>query len=144
MVLLKEKRPTGRVVVMLTVADGGCVVVRSREEWGELMHAVPDGARYAVIDAPSGEVITIRNVGGLKVVVEGDSTVYSNGVDLRVRGCARAYVSGRAFVMALGNARVCGLPAMFVLRRMMRCACGRMARVWWTLTRWRMWWLEAT
>lgn len=91
---------------MLTVTDGGCVVVRSREQWSELMHAVPEGARYVVVDAPSGEVIAIRNVGSLKVVVEGDSTVYSNGVDLRVRGCARAYVSGQAFVMALGNARV--------------------------------------
>ena len=111
---------------MLTVTDGGCVVVRSREQWSELMHAVPEGARYVVVDAPSGEVITIRNVGSLKVVVEGDSTVYSNGVDLRV-------------VM-----RACGPPATFALRRTMGCACGRMARAWWTLTRWRMWWQEAT
>ena len=66
---------------MVSVTDGGGVVVRHREQWRELMRrGMPDDALYVIIDAPASEVITVRGDGGVPLVVRGDSSVVSLGL----------------------------------------------------------------
>lgn len=97
--------------------EWGQVTVRSQEEWDALMRRKPAGARFARIDAPASETIRLLySDNGLTVIVAGESSVVTIGVDVRVWACdrvvvragddVRVWASGMCVVYARENATV--------------------------------------
>jgi len=87
--------------------EWGQVTVRSQEEWDALMRRKPAGARFARIDAPATETIRLLySDNGLTVIVAGESSVVTIGVDVRACDNARVRASGVCIVSAQENVRV--------------------------------------
>ena len=104
--------------------SGGQVTVRSQEEWDALMRRKPAGARFARIDAPATETIRILySDNGLSVIVAGESSVVTIGVDVRACDNARVRASGVCIVSAQENVRVWACDRVVV-------HAGDDARVW--------------
>lgn len=104
--------------------NGGQVTVRSQEEWDALMRRKPAGARFARIDAPATETIRLLySDNGLSVIVAGESSVVTIGVDVRACDNARVRASGVCIVSAQGNVRVWACDRVVV-------HAGDDARVW--------------
>lgn len=92
---------------MFDMNEWGQVTVRSQEEWDALMRRKPDGARFARIDAPATETIRLLySDNGLSVIVAGESSVATLGVDVRACDNARVRASGVCIVSAQENVRV--------------------------------------
>ena len=87
--------------------EWGQVTVRSQDEWDALMRRKPSGARFARIDAPASETIRLLySDNGLSVIVAGESSVVTIGVDVRACDNARVRASGVCIVSAQENVRV--------------------------------------
>lgn len=92
---------------MFEMNEWGQVTVRSQEEWDALMRRKPAGARFARIDAPASETIRLLySDNGLSVIVAGESSVVTLGVDVRACDNARVRASGVCVVSAQENVRV--------------------------------------
>lgn len=92
---------------MFEMNEWGQVMVRSQEEWDALMRHKPAGARFARIDAPASETIRLLySDNGLTVIVAGESSVATLGVDVRACDNARVRASGVCVVSAQENVRV--------------------------------------
>lgn len=92
---------------MFEMNEWGQVTVRSQEEWDALMRHKPAGARFARIDAPASETISLLySDNGLTVIVAGESSVATLGVDVRACDNARVRASGVCIVSAQENVRV--------------------------------------
>lgn len=92
---------------MFEMNEWGQVTVRSQEEWDALMRHKPAGARFARIDAPASETIRLLySDNGLTVIVAGESSVVTIGVDVRACDNARVRASGVCIVSAQENVRV--------------------------------------
>ena len=92
---------------MFEMNEWGQVTVRSQEEWDALMRRKPAGARFARIDAPASETIRLLySDNGLTVIVAGESSVVTIGVDVRACDNARVRASGVCIVSAQENVRV--------------------------------------
>lgn len=92
---------------MFDMNEWGQVTVRSQEEWDALMRHKPTGARFARIDAPATETIRLLySDNGLTVIVAGESSVTTLGVDVRACDNARVRASGVCIVSAQENVRV--------------------------------------
>lgn len=99
-------------------------MVRSQEEWDALMRHKPAGARFARIDAPASETIRLLySDNGLTVIVAGESSVATLGVDVRACDNARVRASGVCVVSAQENVRVWACDRVVV-------RTGDDARVW--------------
>lgn len=104
--------------------EWGQVTVRSQEEWDALMRRKPAGARFARIDAPATETIRLLySDNGLSVIVAGESSVVTIGVDVRACDNARVRASGVCIVSAQENVRVWACDRVVV-------HAGDDARVW--------------
>lgn len=89
------------------MTEWGQVTVRSQEEWDALMRHKPAGARFVRIDAPASEMISLLySDNGLTVIVAGESSVATIGVDVRACDNARVRASGACIVSAQENVRV--------------------------------------
>lgn len=109
---------------MFDMNEWGQVTVRSQEEWDALMRRKPAGARFARIDAPSSETIRLLySDNGLSVIVAGESSVVTIGVDVRACDNARVRASGVCIVSAQENVRVWACDRVVV-------HAGDDARVW--------------
>lgn len=109
---------------MFEMNELGQVTVCSQEEWDALMRHKPAGARFARIDAPASETISILySDNGLSVIVAGESSVVTIGVDVRACDNARVRASGVCIVSAQENARVWACDRVVV-------RTGDDARVW--------------
>lgn len=92
---------------MFETNEWGRVTVRSQEEWDALMRHKPAGARFARIDAPASETIRLLySDNGLTVIVAGESSVATLGVDVKACDNARVHAFGACVVSAQGNACV--------------------------------------
>lgn len=92
---------------MFEMNEWGQVTVRSQEEWGALMRHKPVGARFARIDAPATETISLLySDGGLTIIVAGESSVVTRGVDVKACDNSRVRASGVCVVTAQENVRV--------------------------------------
>ena len=92
---------------MFDMNEWGQVTVRSQEGWDALMRRKPAGARFARIDAPATETIRLLySDNGLSVIVAGESSVATLGVDVRACDNARVRASGVCIVSAQENVRV--------------------------------------
>lgn len=109
---------------MFEMNEWGQVTVRSQEEWDALMRRKPAGARFARIDAPATETIRLLySDNGLSVIVAGESSVVTIGVDVRACDNARVRASGVCIVSAQENVRVWACDRVVV-------HAGDDARVW--------------
>lgn len=109
---------------MFEMNEWGQVMVRSQEEWDALMRHKPAGARFARIDAPASETIRLLySDNGLTVIVAGESSVATLGVDVRACDNARVRASGVCVVSAQENVRVWACDRVVV-------RTGDDARVW--------------
>jgi hypothetical protein len=109
---------------MFEMTEWGQVTVRSQEEWDALMRRKPAGARFARIDAPATETIRLLySDNGLSVIVAGESSVVTIGVDVRACDNARVRASGVCIVSAQENVRVWACDRVVV-------HAGDDARVW--------------
>lgn len=109
---------------MFEMNEWGQVTVCSQEEWDALMRHKPAGARFARIDAPASETISLLySDNGLTVIVAGESSVATLGVDVRACDNARVRASGVCIVSAQENARVWACDRVVV-------RTGDDARVW--------------
>lgn len=109
---------------MFDMNEWGQVTVRSQEEWDALMRRKPAGARFARIDAPATETIRLLySDNGLSVIVAGESSVVTIGVDVRACDNARVRASGVCIVSAQENVRVWACDRVVV-------HAGDDARVW--------------
>lgn len=109
---------------MFEMTEWGQVTVRSQEEWDALMRRKPAGARFARIDAPATETIRLLyGDNGLSVIVAGESSVVTIGVDVRACDNARVRASGVCIVSAQENVRVWACDRVVV-------HAGDDARVW--------------
>lgn len=92
---------------MFEMNEWGQVTVRSQEEWDALKRNKPAGARFARIDAPSTETISLLySDSGLTIIVAGESSVVTRGVDVKACDNARVRASGVCVVSAQENVRV--------------------------------------
>lgn len=109
---------------MFEMNELGQVTVCSQEEWDALMRHKPAGARFARIDAPASETIRLLySDNGLSVIVAGESSVVTLGVDVRACDNARVRASGVCVVSAQENVRVWACDRVVV-------RTGDDARVW--------------
>ena len=109
---------------MFEMTEWGQVTVRSQKEWDALMRHKPAGARFARIDAPATETIRLLySDNGLTVIVAGESSVATIGVDVRACDNARVRASGVCIVSAQENVRVWACDRVVV-------RTGDDARVW--------------
>ena len=109
---------------MFDMNEWGQVTVRSQEEWDALVRRKPAGARFARIDAPATETIRLLySDNGLSVIVAGESSVVTIGVDVRACDNARVRASGVCIVSAQENVRVWACDRVVV-------HAGDDARVW--------------
>lgn len=109
---------------MFEMNEWGQVTVRSQEEWDALMRRKPAGARFVRIDAPATETIRLLySDNGLSVIVAGESSVVTIGVDVRACDNARVRASGVCIVSAQENVRVWACDRVVV-------HAGDDARVW--------------
>lgn len=109
---------------MFEMNEWGQVMVRSQKEWDALMRHKPAGARFARIDAPASETIRLLySDNGLTVIVAGESSVATLGVDVRACDNARVRASGVCVVSAQENVRVWACDRVVV-------RTGDDARVW--------------
>lgn len=80
---------------MFEMNEWGQVTVRSQEEWDALKRNKPAGARFARIDAPSTETISLLySDSGLTIIVAGESSVVTRGVDVKACDDSRVRASG--------------------------------------------------
>lgn len=92
---------------MFEMNEWGQVTVRSQEEWDALKRNKPAGARFARIDAPATETISLLySDNGLTVIVAGESSVVTRGVDVKACDNSRVRASGVCVVTAQENVRV--------------------------------------
>ena len=92
---------------MFETNEWGQVTVRSQDEWDALMRHKPAGARFVRIDAPASETIRLLySDNGITVIVAGESSVVTIGVDVRACDNARVRASGACVVSAQENVRV--------------------------------------
>lgn len=110
---------------MFEMNEWGQVMVRSQEEWDALMRHKPAGARFARIDAPASETIRLLySDNGLTVIVAGESSVATLGVD--VRACDNAAFALLAYVSCRRRRMfACGRVIAWLFARVMMRACGR-------------------
>lgn len=110
---------------MFDMNEWGQVTVRSQEEWDALMRRKPAGARFARIDAPASETIRLLySDNGLTVIVAGESSVVTIGVDVRACDNARVRASGVCIVSAQENVRVWACDRVVVRDLRTGVACG--------------------
>lgn len=101
---------------MFDMNEWGQVTVRSQEEWDALMRRKPAGARFARIDAPATETIRLLySDNGLSVIVAGESSVVTIGVDVRACDNARVRASGVCIVSAQENVPACACLLVYAL-----------------------------